>query len=239
MNFHLDKVCFSYKSKTFPSRQVFSELSLTGESGECIAIVGEEGTGKSTLLQLLNGLQKPDGGRVLVDGQDIWHNSKQLHRVRRRIGFAFQFPEQQFFCETVQDELLFAARNFGLLNSETKQNCSAGLKALGLDESILLRSPFSLSMGEARRVALASILVHQPDALLLDEPTAGLDAFGSEVVKSLILRLKAHHTTILFASHDIELVGAVASRIIVLANGKVEREYQIGEWTNEAATTIV
>ncbi|MEK7248991.1 MAG: ABC transporter ATP-binding protein [Bacteroidota bacterium] len=236
MNFHLDNISFSYKSKAFPPRQVFSHLSLTIGSGECIAIVGEEGTGKSTLLQLLNGLQKPDLGRVLVDGRNIWEDSKRLHQVRRGIGFAFQFPEQQFFCETVEDELLFAARNFGAMNSESEQCCSSAIVELGLDESYRSRSPFSLSMGEARRVALASLLVHQPEGFLLDEPTAGLDAFGFDVVKSLIMRLKSQGKTIVIVSHDVELVSAVALRVIVLAEGNVQSDQQIAEFLTDAIT---
>lgn len=209
------------------------------DSGECVAIVGEEGSGKSTLLQLLDGLQKPDSGSVFVDRQDIWRDAKTLQQLRKRIGFAFQFPEQQFFCETVYDELIYASRNFGLSSDSLLREAQSLFADLGLHEKLFLRSPFSLSMGEARRVALASIVVHQPDAFLLDEPTAGLDGFGFDDVKSLLLRLKSQSKTIFFASHDVELIGSVASRVLVLANGKMGDDMPVAEYLRVAITANV
>jgi energy-coupling factor transport system ATP-binding protein len=224
MNIQLDNVSFQYTSKAFPPHPVFTHLSLSAPSGECVALTGEEGSGKSTLLQLINGLQKPDEGRVLVDGLDLWQRPQSQHAHRRQCGFAFQFPERQFFCQTVEDELMFAVRNFRLPVQEPRERCAAALKELGLPEEFLGRSPFSLSMGEARRVALASLLVHEPRLFLLDEPTAGLDGFGLDVVQSLLLRLKSQGKTILFVAHDADFIAAVASRLVVISKGQVERD---------------
>lgn len=225
MRFELDNVGFSYTSKSALPRSVFTRLHLLIDSGECVAIIGEEGAGKSTLLQLLNGLLRPQSGRVMVDGRDLWQEPSQTHLVRRRIGFAFQFPEQQFFCETVRDELLFAAKNFRTDMGD--ENCLAALSSVGLSAAFLSRSPFSLSMGEARRVALASILVLDPDVFLLDEPTAGLDGFGMELVSSLLEQLRTKHKTLVFASHDRDLVERVATRTITLADGTVRADLRV------------
>jgi energy-coupling factor transport system ATP-binding protein len=219
MKLQLDNVSFSYKSKAFPPRQVFADLNLMVESGECVAITGEEGVGKSTILELLDGQQKPDAGKVLVNGTDIWQEPKRLPEFRRRIGLTFQFPEEQFCYETVKDELLFAVRNLGLQSTNDETKCIAALYEVGLSENVLSRSPFSLSMGEARRVAIASLLVLDPDAYLLDEPTAGLDGFGVDIIRSLARRLTAEGKTIVLVSHDNELMSFLASRQIVLSNG--------------------
>lgn len=220
MLLQLENITFTYASRALAPTRVFSNLNLTVAEGECVALCGEEGSGKSTLLQLINGLLKPDAGRVTVAGRDMWQNPKRLHEIRRNFGFAFQFPEQQFFCETVKDEMLFAARNFRL-REIGEERCAAAIAELGLAENYLLRSPFSLSMGEARRVALASILVHDPAIFLLDEPTAGLDGFGMRTVMNLMLRLKLKRKTIIFASHDEDLIARVASREIALQAGAV------------------
>ena len=151
------------------------------------------------------------------------------------MGFVFHDRAKSSFI--LEDELLFAIRNFVLMNADAELHCTTALSALGLGADFLSRAPFSLSMGEARRVALASVLVHQPDAFLLDEPTAGLDAFGFDVVQSLLLRLKSQRKTILFASHDMELVGATASRVIVLADGIVKSEKQITDRSGQATAT--
>jgi energy-coupling factor transport system ATP-binding protein len=221
MNLALEQVHFAYRSKAFGRREVFSGLTIRIASGDVVAIVGEEGSGKSTLLYLMDGLLRPDSGTVLIDGEDIWHAPKRLHRQRRRMGFAFQFPETQFFCETVGDELMFASRNFGV-PPPTGAEIDTLLTELGLSRQILSRSPFTLSIGEARRVALASVLLHKPQALLFDEPTAGLDNFGVECVTALLHRLKSEGKTLVIASHDEELVSSLTHRVVVLAAGKAK-----------------
>lgn len=224
MNIVLEEVRFAYRSRAFGTRNVFSGITMRIASGEVVVIVGEEGSGKTTLLQLMDGLLRPDSGVVLLDGEDIWQSPKRLHEVRRRIGFAFQFPEAQFFCETVSDELLFAARNFGM-GLPSDDEIDTLLTELGLSRHILTRSPFTLSMGEARRVALASVLLHKPQALLFDEPTAGLDRFGVECVNALLRRLSSEGTTMVVVSHDEEVISSIAHRVISLADGKIAKEF--------------
>ncbi len=224
MEIALQEVCFAYRSKALGTRSVFSGLTTRIAPGEVVAVVGEEGSGKSTLLQLADGLLRPDSGVVLLAGEDIWRSPKRLHELRRRIGFAFQFPESQFFCETVRDELLYASRTFGV-GLPSDDEIKALLSELGLSREILGRSPFALSMGEARRVALASVLLHKPQVLLFDEPTAGLDCFGVECVKGLLRRLMHEGTTMVIASHDEELISSVAHRAIHLAEGKIAKEF--------------
>ncbi len=233
MNIALEDVRFAYRSNAFGTRDVFSGITLRVASGEAVAVMGEEGSGKSTLLQLMDGLLRPDAGVVLLDGENIWQSPKRLHELRRRIGFAFQFPESQFFCETVNDELLFAARNFGIPLPSNKE-ITALLAELGLTREILSHSPFSLSMGEARRVALASVLLHKPQALLLDEPTAGLDSFGVECVHALLRRLRTEGKTVVVVSHDEELVSSVTHRIVCLADGKITKDLS-SPWAGDSS----
>jgi energy-coupling factor transport system ATP-binding protein len=225
MKFQLEHIAFSYATRTSPVRRVFSELSLTIRSGEFVLIVGEEGCGKTTLLQLLDGLQRPDAGSVLVDGRNIWESAQQLRSARRRIGFAFQFPEQQFFCETVKDELLYASRNFGLPMHETI--ASSALGRVGLPSTLLRASPFALSTGEARRVALASLLPSSPDAFLLDEPTAGLDGFGIATVLALLTELSRQGKTIVLVSHQAPVVFHLAHRLLELEGGRVAAAFDL------------
>lgn len=222
MTFELKTISFGYRSKAYGVRTVFSDCSLTVQSGECVAIAGEEGSGKSTLLQLMDGLLRPESGTVCIDGEDIWLAPKHLHRIRRRVGFAFQFPEMQFFCENVMEELLVAAKHYAL--SVGRGELNRVLEQCGLPLTVVQRSPFTLSMGEARRVALASIMLHRPDAILLDEPTAGLDAFGMKSVTALLRSLRSEGKTIALVSHDRDLIDAVADRVVVLDQGRIAKE---------------
>lgn len=223
MKFQLENIAFSYVSRVAPPRTVFANLNLSIHTGEFVLIVGEEGSGKTTLLQLLDGLQRPSAGRVLVDDENIWESERRLRPARRRIGFAFQFPEQQFLCETVKDELLYASRNFELPVHEGM--AVSALERVGLPATLLRASPFALSAGEARRVALASLLPSSPDAFLLDEPTAGLDGFGIAAVLSLLHELRGQGKTILLASHQASLFCTLAHRVIELKNGRVDTAF--------------
>jgi len=220
--FELNNVRFSYRSKAYGVRTVFNDCSFLLQSSECVAIAGEEGSGKSTLLQLMDGLLKPESGTVRIDDEDIWRAPKRLYRIRRRVGFAFQFPEMQFFCENVLEELLVAAKHYAVPVGQDELN--RVLEQCGLPLTVVERSPFMLSMGEARRVALASIILHRPDAILLDEPTAGLDAFGMKTVTMLLQRLRTEGKTIALVSHDRDLIDAIADRVVVLDQGRVAKE---------------
>jgi len=200
-------------------RRVFDGLDLTIESGECVGIIGQEGMGKTTLLQLLDGLLKPDSGKVRIDGNDIWEAPKHLPELRRQIGFAFQFPEQHFFCESVKDEMEYSAKNFGGEKLAAEQ-VSKALHQVGLAaDHFLGRSPFSLSIGEARRLALASLVVLRPRAMLLDEPTVGLDGDGVERTLDVLKPLHKQGVTMVIVSHELDFLAELVTRVVVLENG--------------------
>jgi energy-coupling factor transport system ATP-binding protein len=221
MKLQLENISYTYKTRIGVAPPLFNGLELTVASGECVGVMGPEGAGKTTLLFLLDGLLRPSAGKVIIDGEDIWISNKRLREHRRRVGFSFQFPEQQFFCESVGKEITFGLRNFGLLDETSEDRCFRTLERVGLSEAIMDRSPFSLSMGEARKVALASLLAMEPSALLLDEPTAGLDANGMAFLLSQCASLRQRHTTIVVASHDIDFLAEVCSRIIMMDEGRI------------------
>ncbi|HEX9655486.1 MAG TPA: ATP-binding cassette domain-containing protein [Bacteroidota bacterium] len=220
MQIELRNISFSYRSKQRVS-EVFRDLSLVFASGEAVGILGREGSGKSTLLQLLAGLQRPQQGEVLVGEKAPWELN-QWTEVRKNIGILFQFPEQQFFQETVEREVGFSMRNFGVSRDQEKEKCWQVLRLVGFEPEIIAqKSPFTLSIGEARKIAFASILVMNPKLLLLDEPTAGLDAHGVDATMDILHQLRRRGTTIIIVSHDTNLLAEIAARIIVLAGGKV------------------
>ena len=222
MTFELQDVGFAYHSKNTIRRRVFSSLTLSVQRGECVGVLGHEGAGKTTLLQCMAGLLRPDGGSIDIDGVNIWQGDHFTAQLRRQIGFAFQFPEQQFFCDTIEEELLYARNNFRDYVGTVCMAPHEALNALGLDaDPFLHRSPFSLSMGEARRVALATLLMTKPNALLLDEPTVGLDGAGTDIVVNLLSRMKHEGVTVVVVSHDVDVLAEVASRIIIMENGRV------------------
>jgi energy-coupling factor transport system ATP-binding protein len=166
------------------------------------------------------GLLKPVHGVVEINGVDIWKRQELVTGLRRQIGFAFQFPEQQFFCETVRDELRYALGNFGNLAGDMKPE--EALEALGVRPELFLdRSPFSLSMGEARRIALSTLLMTKPQALLLDEPTVGLDGAGTEIVLNLLQEMKGDGKTIIMVSHDVDVLAEITSRVIIMRDGRI------------------
>lgn len=235
MTFDLRDVDFSYRTRNGSSGKVIDHLDLSIKSGECVGVMGHEGAGKTTLLQLMIGLLKPDRGSVHVNGKNIQEERQYPSEVRRRVGFAFQFPEQQFFCETVEDELMYALKNFGSSESFQPMKPDDALNALGLrPDRFMQRSPFSLSMGEGRRVALATLLMTRPNALLLDEPTVGLDGAGVEIVLDLLRRAKDEGKTTVIVSHDIDVLAEATSRIIILENGSICEDGSTGElFTNE------
>jgi energy-coupling factor transport system ATP-binding protein len=222
MNVVLDDVSMSYRSKHRNPHPVFEHLDLRVPPGERVGIIGPEGAGKSTLLQLLDGLHRPEAGHVVLDGCDIWADPDRLPSFRARIGYAFQFPEQQFFGETVFEELTFALRCQGEHVRPEDVRCRQVLESVGMDpRQTLNRSPFSLSMGEARRVAIASVLIGNPRLLLLDEPTAGLDAEGIDTILSALRRTELKGISIVLVSHDIDVLGECVERLVILDKGRV------------------
>ena len=196
-------------------------VDLEIESGSFVGIIGHTGSGKSTLIQHLNGLLKPTEGSILLDGKDIWAEKAQMRQVRFRVGLVFQYPEYQIFEETVAKDIAFGPRNMGLAEEEVQARVKETAAIVGLSDDILEQSPFLLSGGQKRRVAIAGVMAMRPEVLILDEPTAGLDPRGRE---EILEEIKAYRrqtgATILLVSHSMEDVARHAQQILVMNAGK-------------------
>lgn len=198
------------------------DVSLEIGDGEFFAIIGPTGSGKSTLIQHFNGLLRPTRGRVVVNGLDISDRRVNLRRVRQQVGLVFQYPEQQLFEETVRADVAFGPRNLGYAPEEVERRVEQALEMVGLGREILDRSPFELSGGQMRRVAIAGVLAMGPCVLVLDEPTAGLDPRGREEILSRIRALHANYgLTVVLVSHQMEDVARLATRVAVLHRGRL------------------
>ena len=217
----LKNVSVTYDPHTIFTTHALINVSLTIHKNEAIGIVGRIGSGKSTLVQLFNGLIKPDKGTVLLDGIDINGRVTDLQKVRKKVGLVFQYPEEQFFAENVFDEVAFGPKNMGIKGNELKKNVYSALSDMGFSpEQIEKRSPFSLSGGEKRRVAIASIIAMNPEILVLDEPTAGMDFRGKEKLLNYIKNEMKHGRTIVFVTHNMDELLEIAHRVIALKNGE-------------------
>jgi len=210
-------------SKNGPFERVaVNDICLDIADGEFIGIIGHTGSGKSTLIQHLNGLLKPDSGRILIDGEDITQKGYDMKKLRSRVGLVFQYPEYQLFEETVYKDIAYGPSNLSLSSQETDRRVREAVSFVGLDEKILTKSPFELSGGQKRRVAIAGVLAMEPHILVLDEPTAGLDPAAR---KDLLSRLKALHKeknlTIILVSHSMEEIADTAQKAVVMSKGKI------------------
>lgn len=218
----VDNLTHTYGVGTPFQRSAVEGLSLDIRRGEFLGIIGHTGSGKSTLIQHLNGLLKPSSGTIYLDGTDIWAEPKKIRSVRFRVGLVFQYPEYQLFEDTVRKDIAFGPKNMGLDAREVERRVLAALSAVGLDESVLDKSPFALSGGQKRRVAIAGVMAMEPEVLILDEPTAGLDPRGRE---SILQMLREYHekrgSTVVLVSHSMEEIARNAQRIIVLSGGGV------------------
>jgi energy-coupling factor transport system ATP-binding protein len=219
-------LCYTYMRGTPLARQALGGVNVSIERGELVAIIGRTGSGKSTLIQHFNGLLKPDSGAVLVDGRDIWRKGVSLRDIRRKVGLVFQYPEHQLFEETVAADIAFAPRNLGMSEAEVDEAVREAMRIVDLDyDTLRARSPFELSGGQKRRVAIAGVLAMRPEVLVLDEPTAGMDPRGREEVLAEIRQLHdAHGYTIVLVSHSMEDVARFAERLIVMDGGAVVME---------------
>jgi energy-coupling factor transport system ATP-binding protein len=198
------------------------DISLTIHDGELLALIGHTGSGKSTLAQHLNGLLEPTSGRVLVDGEDINQKGARRRALRFRVGLVFQYPEHQLFEETVFKDIAFGPKNMGLTGQQVDQRVREAMARVGLDfEEMKDRSPFELSGGQMRRVALAGVLAMQPRVLVLDEPTAGLDPRARDFLLGDIKRLNQEGTTVVMISHAMDDVARLATRVAVLEKGRL------------------
>ncbi|MTI60548.1 MAG: energy-coupling factor transporter ATPase [Firmicutes bacterium] len=203
--------------------KALDKVNLSIQDNEFIGLIGHTGSGKSTLVQLLNGLIKPTTGSVVVDGQDITKEKINLKEIRRKIGLVFQYPEHQLFEETVYDDIAFGPRNLGLSNKEIQERVEEAMKLVGLDfAAFKTRSPFNLSGGQQRKVAFAGVLAMKPQALILDEPSAGLDPQGREQLINLLKHLyNQYDMTIILISHRMEEIARLSSRVIVMNQGRI------------------
>lgn len=198
------------------------DINVKFEKGEIVGIIGHTGSGKSTLLQHLNGLLKPDSGRVLLDGEDINKDKHTLRAARFKVGLCFQYPEYQLFEETVYKDISFGPKNMGLDGDETDRRVRRAAEFVGLSEEHLKKSPFDLSGGEKRRAAIAGVMAMEPEVLILDEPTAGLDPRGREIILSLVRTYREQTgSTVILVSHSMEDVAKTADKVLVLNRSRV------------------
>ena len=217
----LEGVTYRYGIGTPFEKTAVDHVNLKIERGEFLGIIGHTGSGKSTLIQHLNCLLKPTEGTVRLDGTDIWADPKNMRQVRFQVGLVFQYPEYQIFEETVEKDIAFGPRNMGLSEAEVTERVRETAEIIGLSPELLGRSPFLLSGGQKRRVAIAGVMAMRPKVLILDEPTAGLDPKGREEILSEIKRFQDHTgSTILLVSHSMEDIARHAKRILVMNAGR-------------------
>ena len=213
---------YIYSVGTPFEHKALDDISFSVERGEFIGIIGHTGSGKSTLMQQLNGLLKPTSGTVLLDGQDIWSDKKLTRQARFRVGLVFQYPEYQLFEETVYKDIAFGPKNMGLSPEEVDRRVREAAGFVGLTEQQLEVSPFDLSGGQKRRVAIAGVIAMEPEVLILDEPTAGLDPVGrSEILGNIQSYRKAKNATIMMVSHSMEDVARLTDRLLVMNGSKL------------------
>ena len=222
MSLELKKVCYSYSVGTSYEVQALKDISLMIPDGQFIGMIGHTGSGKSTLIQHLNALIRPTEGTILYNGEDIWAEEFDRRALRSEVGLVFQYPEHQLFEETVFKEVCFGPINMGLETKEVEMTAYAAIKRVGLPDECIDQSPFDLSGGQKRRVAIASVLAMKPEILVLDEPTAGLDPKGRDELLSMITELREKEgITIVLVSHSMEDVAEYVDRIIVMDRGKI------------------
>ena len=222
MPIKIEDLTHVYMQGTPFEKKAIENINVSINDGEFIALIGHTGSGKSTLIQHINGLLKPHSGKIVIDGADITDKKVKLSDIRKKVGLVFQYPEYQLFEETVEKDIAFGPRNLGLSEDEILSRVKKAMNIVGLDyETYKDKSPFDLSGGQKRRVAIAGIVAMEPKVLILDEPTAGLDPKGREEILAKIKSMhKEYKMTILLVSHSMEDVAKVADRIIVMHKGQ-------------------
>ena len=211
-----------YSAGTPFEHAALTNVDFSAQAGEYLAIIGRTGSGKSTLIQHLNGLLKPTSGQVLYKGEDIWASKEQTRQVRFNVGLVFQYPEYQLFEETVYNDISFGPKNMGLDEAEVDRRVRQSARFVGLDADLLEKSPFELSGGQKRRVAIAGVIAMEPSVLILDEPTAGLDPAGSaQILDNIRTYHKEKNATVILVSHSMEEVAREASRLVVISQGQI------------------
>lgn len=216
-----DHVNYIYSENTAYEKYALKDIKLTIRKGEFIGIIGHTGSGKSTLIQHFNGLIKASSGRIFFDGKDIYDKDYKMKELRSKVGLVFQYPEHQLFEATVLEDVKFGPKNLGLDKLEIELRAFEAIKQVGLSEEFYDVSPFELSGGQKRRVAIAGVLAMKPEVLILDEPTAGLDPYGRDEILEQIKELHEEGLTVILVSHSMEDVARYADRIIVMEEGSV------------------
>lgn len=216
-----DHISYIYSPGTAYEKKALDDVSLTINKGEFVGIIGHTGSGKSTLIQHFNGLEKATSGTIYFDGQDIYDKDFNMKSLRSRVGLVFQYPEHQLFETTVLEDVKFGPKNLGLGKVEVDLRAFEAIKQVGLSEKCYDDSPFELSGGQKRRVAIAGVLAMKPQILILDEPTAGLDPRGRDEILDQIAKLHKEGLTVILVSHSMEDVAKYADRIIAMNSGKV------------------
>ena len=230
---------YIYSIGTPFEHQALKDVSFCVHRGEFIGIIGHTGSGKSTLMQQLNGLLKPTSGSVILDGQDIWSDKKLTRQARFRVGLVFQYPEYQLFEETVYKDIAFGPGNMGLGKEEIDRRVREAAGFVGLTDEQLLSSPFDLSGGQKRRVAIAGVIAMEPEVLILDEPTAGLDPAGrAEILGNIESYRKAKNATIMMVSHSMEDVARLTDRLMVMNGSRLAMDGTPGEVFTQAERLV-
>ena len=223
MGIRLENVCYTYGSDTTSEIKALNNVNLEINKGEFVAIIGHTGSGKSTLIQHFNGLERPKSGNVFYNNENIYENNYDLRKLRCKVGLVFQYPEHQLFEETVLKDVCFGPMNMGMSREGGEKKAKLVLEQVGINEKCYNKSPFELSGGQKRRVAIAGVLAMNPEIIVLDEPTAGLDPKGRDKILNRIKEL--HDNTgigVILVSHSMEDVANYAQRLIVINNGKIK-----------------
>ena len=224
MSIKIENLTYVYMPKTPFEKKALDNVSLEIEDGEYLAVIGHTGSGKSTLIQHLNGLLKPASGKIYVDGTDITDKDTKLVDIRKKVGLVFQYPEYQLFEETIAKDIAYGPTNLGLNEDEILRRVKKSMEMVGLDyDEYKDISPFELSGGQKRRVAIAGVIAMEPNVLILDEPTAGLDPAGrDDILEQIKFLHEKYNMTIILVSHSMEDVGKLAEKIIVMNDGHIE-----------------
>ena len=235
----VEDLTYVYSIGTPFEHKALDKVNFTLNRGEFVGIIGHTGSGKSTLMQQLNGLLKPTSGRVLLEGQDIWSDEKLTRQARFRVGLVVQYPEYQLFEETVYKDIAFGPTNMGLSGEEIDRGVREAAGFVGITESQLKVSPFDLSGGQKRRVAIAGVIAMEPEVLILDEPTAGLDPVGREgILQNIESYRRAKNATILMVSHSMEDVARLTDRLLVMNGSKLAMDGTPSQVFNRAEELV-
>ncbi len=218
----LSDVCYTYDKGTPSAHEALAHIHLKIEQGSMTGLIGHTGCGKSTLLRMLNGLLRPDSGKILLSGKDIWEKPKEISGVRFRVGLVMQYPEYQLFDETVRADIAYGPRNMGLSAEEIARRVEAAATFAGFPLDMLDKSPFELSGGQKRRAAIAGVMAMQPEVLVLDEPAAGLDPKGREDIFEGLARYRRESgATVIVVSHSMEDMAEYCDRLVVMNDGEI------------------